>query len=226
MTIFRLPQACERAARQLQDIRNYIREDIRLIVNLIVEHVLILLTLISGVSFTALGLVVGFDLKLYHALLCAFVFYLAGTIFTFKKVKSHEGFIFQLRLQDIPNESWEARKVAEVMSGMILRSYKTKDDCNCTFPGKKGKNVSRHLWKKSVRSVQEECCICFEEYGAIDQLHFAPRCGHAFHGSCIKRWIAISMANKLHGLSEYQQKNVFPTCPLCNESLVRNPKVR
>mmetsp|Transcript_1620 Transcript_1620/g.2383 ORF Transcript_1620/g.2383 Transcript_1620/m.2383 type:complete len:230 (-) Transcript_1620:355-1044(-) len=217
----------ERATLQLRNARQYMREDSHLIMNLIAEHVLLLCTLSTGVSFTALGLVVGFDLGLFHALICAFLFYVAGTIVTFKTVKRADGFLFQLRLQDIPKESWDAKKVAEVMSGMILRSYeiKVRDDSHDTASSIDAKHSINQLWKKAGRSVQEECCICCEEYGRIDTLHFAPRCGHAFHGNCIKKWITVSMANKLNNLSEEQQKKVFPTCPLCNESLIRNTKV-
>ncbi|CAN6481172.1 unnamed protein product [Victoria cruziana] len=47
-----------------------------------------------------------------------------------------------------------------------------------------------------------QCCICLGEYQERDVLRFLPKCGHAFHVTCIDRWLL-------------KQR----TCPVCRLSL-------
>lgn len=54
---------------------------------------------------------------------------------------------------------------------------------------------------KQNLSLQEECCICLEEFNPGDSVYCIP-CGHCFHVHCLLEW-----------------KQRRPTCPICETSI-------
>ena len=66
-------------------------------------------------------------------------------------------------------------------------------------------NIPAHFQKQQVAfSACESCSICITDFTIGERLRLLPRCGHAFHHECVRKWLV-------------DQESLF--CPLCQTSV-------
>lgn len=63
----------------------------------------------------------------------------------------------------------------------------------------------------AINLPDEQCAICHEDIGDGAEVARLWRCGHTFHGECIRRWLAQSPSEFCNTEESYSP----PSCPLC-----------
>lgn len=79
--------------------------------------------------------------------------------------------------------------MAFLVGGVCSRGWDVLKGGRAPAPAPKARPARRRVRLETVADCEDDCSICLEpcaSFGAVGRL---PVCGHAFHRSCIERWL-------------------------------------
>ncbi|CDW81110.1 ring-h2 finger protein atl7-like [Stylonychia lemnae] len=115
---------------------------------------------------------------------------------TFTNIQQQE---MQIRiLNELVNEKKKIQQLKEIK----LKLKKTMDEY--TTKGRFDQGFAEY--------EEKNCVICFDDYTTKNVIRKVKRCGHLFHGNCLKSWISKHVDD--------------PKCPLCNLNIKNEDRVR